>query len=322
MIRPLKDYEPGEFERLHAAGSRILTASNIPALFGKSRFVGQFALAQHLLGTVPLKDISDSPVVLRGKDLEPVTAAKVMKETGWKIDSVFGYAEHPVLGSSALASPDMLAWDPDRDLKDVGIGEGKVVAGPIFEDRWADGPPIDVELQHQFQFRCTGARWGFISALVVGDFRLDLILYRTFPNHEAIELIDEAAAAFLSLLADGKTPDPDTHETSLRALHSLYPNSDPGKILMMDDPSSAELFDRWLAVTEARKHHEKIEKDIKAHFRSKLKDEGLIQLDGGRRVRVKTINKKGFEVKPTSFKQLEPARIEMLIGGPVEIGAE
>jgi hypothetical protein len=316
VIIPYKDQ--ADFDAVHAAGSRIITASNVPALFGKSRFVGQTALYYHLTGEVPLPDISGSNIVERGRDMEDLAAKRVRREhPGWQVTQVYGRSEHPGFSGRLIASPDMTAITEDGRLL---VGEGKVVARSIFEDRWQDGPPIDVELQNQTQLACEpDADAGFISALIVGDFTLDCIVYETARNPAAIELIEQAAEAFLALLDAGTPPNPDQHETSLRALHTLYPRADPGRILLMEDDESASRFDEWVRARDMRLSAEKAEKAAKDWFQAQAQDAGLIRLAGGRSIEIKVIERAGYTVKPTSYRKLDAKVIQPLIGGRIDV---
>lgn len=298
----LKAYKKGEFDELHQPGGRNLTASNIAALFGKSPWSGRFGLACHVTGSVPFPEIA-SNIIQRGRDLELVSAMIVAREKGWKVEAINAYAEHPTFKRRVTASPDMLAWKEGEFLP--GIGEGKVVAAPLFQDRWADGPPIYVELQHQLQLRCTGATWGFISALIVGDWRLDLVVYETKPNKPAMKIIDTAVGDFFKIIDSGSMPDPDPHEDSLRALHSLYPKADPGLIVLCEDEKSIKLFDDAVAARQRRLEAEKIEDEAKAHFKCMAKDAGLVKLPKGRNVLIKVISRGESVVKASSYRRLD-----------------
>lgn len=310
----LKEYAEGEFERVHAAGSRILTASNVAALFGKSPWSGRFGLACHMTGRVPFLPISTA-LTQRGKDLEETSARLVAREKGWKVETVNGYAEHPSYHGRVLASPDMIAWRPDR--RRPGVGEGKVVARPMFEQRWADGPPIYVELQHQLQLRNTGADWGFISALVVGDFMLDLIVYETKPNRPAIKIIDKAIGEFFKILDAGDMPEPDPHSDSLRALHTLYPKADPGLIVPLEDAESIRIYDAAVIARDTRLAADKVEKDAKAYFRAKAKGAGLVELPGGRKCVIKVVRRDRVVTEALSYRQLDFVHVKPMLPAPV-----
>lgn len=305
----LRPYEPGEFYDVHAAGSGLLTASMVPALFGHSRFAGRYAIAAHISGKHPLPDV-DNPMTRRGKLLEPVVA-KMLEGEGFKVDrhDLGIFAKHLTIAGLG-ASPDVVVWD-DSDAPeslDPGIGEIKVVSELIYKDTWADGPPLEVELQHQCQYACCpGAEWGVIAALVVGAFRLDLIVYRTVRNPGAIKLIEDAARALLDMLDAGELPEPDTHESAAAVLQALHP-VDPTKeiVLAGEDLAEASLrFDKMRVAAEQRLAAEKVEKVEKAWFMARAGDASRLLIGNDRRVEIKDVSRVGYTVKPSSYRQVK-----------------
>jgi hypothetical protein len=291
------------FDRFHAAGSMTLTASSVPALFGQSRFAGRYALACHLTGKVPMS-VPNEALVERGRLLEPVIVSMLRAEQPtWDVYGLRAYAPHRSI-DRFIASPDMEAWRQDEHPPGQltpngppGIVESKVVADLIFEERWQDGPPLDVELQHQAQFACSGATWGAIVALVIGTFRFDLVVYLTAPELKAIALIETAAREFLGMLDAGQLPEPDDHRSSLRALEQVYPNVDPGKILTLQDDDLTEgikRFDAWEQAKLDRLATEKLEEAAQNWFFVRALDAGEVRLGNDRTVSAKLITRKGY----------------------------
>jgi hypothetical protein len=302
----LRPYDPGEFERVHAAGSGILTASQIPALFGHSRFGGRYAIAAHISGRVPMES-ADNPMTARGRRLEPI-AAEMLAEDGYSIvrPKMGLYANHPAFDGRFVASPDAVAWALEKDAP--GIVEIKVVSELVYRDRWSDGPPLEVELQHQAQFAaCEGAEWGVIAALVIGAFRLDLIAYPTQRNEGAVKLIEGAARALLDILAAGEMPEPDTHESAAKVLQALHP-IDPSREITLtgsDLEEASRRFNDWQRAAAERLAAEKIEKDSKAWFLAMAKDASRILIGNDCRVEIKDVTRAGFTVKPSTYRQVK-----------------
>lgn len=303
----LRPYEPGEFDAVHAAGSGLLTASMVPALFGHSRFAGRYAIAAHISGKHPLPDV-DNPMTRRGKLLEPVVA-KMLEGEGYKVDrhDLGIFAKHPTIEGFG-ASPDVVVWDKSGERLEPGIGEIKVVSELIYKDTWGDGPPLEVELQHAAQYACCpGAQWGVIAALVIGAFRLDLIVFRTTRNPGAVTLIEDAARALLDMLAAGELPEPDTHESAAAVLQALHP-VDPGKELVLageEAVAAGRLFDDWKAASETRLAAEKTEKAAKAWFMAKAGNASRLLIGNDRRVEIKDQERSGYTVKPTRFRTVK-----------------
>lgn len=302
-------YKGDTFDKVHRCGSMCLTASQVPALFMQSRFAGRYSLAAHIMGRVPL-DPPPNVLMQRGKLLEPIFAEMIRDEVGWDVHQLKHYARHRRL-PRLIASPDHGAVS--RDRPEPGIIEGKVVGGIVFQDRWADEPPLDVQLQLQTQFACTGATWGAVAALVVSDFRFDMIVYPMEPDPATIKIIAEAAESFLAMADAGQMPDPDEHPSSINALAQIYPQADPGKIVRFAPEDAPEAQERWDAWNQARLDRlaaEKIETANENWFFTRAIDAGQILIGNDRRIDVKTVRRKGYtkKVEPSSYRKWELKR--------------
>ena len=310
----LRPYQPLEFVKLHAAGSGMLTASQIPALFGHSRWGGRYAIAAHISGRLAMEG-ADNPMTARGRRLLEPVACDMLQEEGYHVTrpELGMWVPHPTIKNFA-ASPDAIAFHLEETGGQPLVGEIKVVAEAVWKERWQDGPPLEVELQHQAQLACCGkeALFGVIGALVVGQFCFDLHPYETSRNTGAIRLIEEAATALLDLLDAGEMPEPDSHESAGRVLQLLHP-IDPAKEIQLTGEEAklaAAHFDAWEEAKTRRLQAEGIEKIAKAYFMAKAKDASRIFIGNGERtVFVKDINKKAYSVAATSFRQVTPKRI-------------
>lgn len=303
----LQKYQPGEFERLHAAGSGILTASQIPALFGHSRFGGRYAVAAHISGRHAM-EFADNPMTARGRRLEPI-AADMLGEEGFHVgrESAGMFAAHPAFDGRFTASPDALAFRKDEIDQPPRIVEIKTVAELVYREKWQDGPPLEVELQHQAQFACCeDAAHGIIAALVVGAFRLDLNVYPTERNDAAVKLIEDAARALLDLIDAGEMPEPDTHASAAAVLQALHP-VDPAKEVALTGPQAVEAgqrFDAWKKAAAVRLAAADAEKAEEAWFMALGQDAARILIGNDRRIEIKDISRAGYTVKPTTFRQV------------------
>lgn len=287
----LRRYRPGIFDRYHGPGSRIVTASQVPALFGQSRFAGRYALAAHIMGKVPLRQPTEA-LVERGQMLEPVVAALIARETGWEVQPVRAWAAHHKI-DRFIASPDFIAYRKDRD--GPGIIEAKVVADLVFEKLYEDAPPLEVELQHQAQYACTGATWGAIAPLVLGTFRFDQIVYHREPEPDTIRILEDGVAAFLAMVDLGRMPDPDEHNTSIDALAAIYPEVEPGKVARLvgeDADEAVARFDAWQQARLDALAAEKTEEAAKNWFFTRAPDAGQIRVGNDRVIDVSIHHRK------------------------------
>jgi len=163
----LKRYGGKTFEKLHASGSRCITASSLPDLFGEGRN-GKMGLYAHAMGLLSL-DVQESELMERGHMLQSVAAMMFEKNTGRKTRSIHARVKHPEM--EFYASPDCLSMNDDSIEEP---GEIKVVTPDVFEAFWGKRPPKKVLIQHQGQLLLTGASRGPIIALEVGDFTFKL----------------------------------------------------------------------------------------------------------------------------------------------------
>jgi hypothetical protein len=303
----LQTYEDGEFHAVHAPGSGVVTGSTVPALFGFSRWTGRYALAAHIAGKVPLPS-GDNPLSARGRDLEVVTASK-LRAKGYQLwrPAAGMYARHPTI-PNFLASPDGVVRKKDRRQDGFGLQEGKVVARSVFAKSWDEGPPEEVHLQSQSQFACCpDATWGLITALVIGDFQLDLHVYQTERNEKAIKLIEAAVQTLLDLLARGEMPEPDTHATAAAVLQALHPLDEAREISLVgeDYVEAVRHADLWRQSATARLKADKDEKACKAWFLAKAKGAGRVHIGNDRMVEIKEQYRAGYTVDPKTFQTVK-----------------
>jgi hypothetical protein len=306
----LQAYRDGEFAELHACGSGVLTASNVNALFGLSRYAGRYAVACHIAGKAAMAE-PDNDTVYWGKEFEAPILARAAKQEDWDIRQITAYARCPTF-PRLLASPDAVV----RCVKRAGVGlvEVKDVAEPVFEQRWQNEPPIDVHLQHQAQYACCpDANWGAVVALVHGAYKREVKIFPTAPDGDAIEIILRETAALFDLLDKGELPEPDLHPSSIDALGEVYPDVIPGKSLVMMGEEAAEAslrFDRWEQAKRDRLAAEKVEEAQRSWFLTRALDAEELKIGNARSVRVKTIKRKAYtvEVRAKSFRKWDLIR--------------
>lgn len=293
-------YQGRMFERLHASGNRLITASQVPALWNQSRFAGRYATVAHAAGKAPLV-VEDNMRTMWGRYLEPVAAKMLAEQTGLQVRPIRAYARHRAI-DGFLASPDTLLWDADGE---PGIGELKVVHEFQYQEHWLDGPPLEVQLQHQAQFAATKARHGYIGALVWGINRCEFLAYPTEPNPDAIRLIEDDVREVLRMIAEDRLPDPDPHPTSVAALQTVFPGVIPNKSVQLagDEAVEAErLFDEWEQIKARRSIDAKREKQIKSWMAMMAVDADELKLGADKSIRIKEVERAGYTVEPTTYR--------------------
>lgn len=217
-------YGPGDFDRMHAAGSMLASASGVPAFFNLvPQRHGKLSYAMHLNGKLPLPDISKEPHIMVGHALEPVAAAVLAMKLEENVEELGGYSMHAYL--PMFSTPDrVVTIDGVRHIIEI-----KCVAPRTFWEDWRDGPPVHVGVQHQVQFATTGAERGIIAVFNQGWSTLEYFF--TEPDPAAIQRIEIEVGAFMDDLADGILPDPDDCEADFDAFRALHWQSDEKKTI-------------------------------------------------------------------------------------------
>ena len=230
------------------------SCSNLPSEFKAdlpAHYPAKLPYALHLRGIVPFEDMA-SPVTERGKDMEPVGRARLERK-GFKILAIEPRIVHRSM--RALAYPDVIASFPDES--EEGPVELKVVDAPDFRDRWNGEPPVIHQLQLQAQMACSGHRRGFIAALVLVRYGLELHTYPFERDEKIIESLEFYGQEFLDLIA--------------REPAELLAE----KLVEEDSPSSYQAWSRIIQLPKgtvaAFGHSEAVERAKRLHEARRLK---------------------------------------------------
>ena len=290
----LQHYRPGQFEALHQAGARIVTASGVPALLGQSRFASRYAYMAHLAGLARL-EVADGPHIVRGKVLEQAAIAQLLpgERPQWQPHQVRALAHCPGL-AGFCASPDGLVWDAERPDAGWGIIEAKTVGATVFQRDWLGAIPVDIQLQHQAQFACTGASWGAIILLIFGEWRFDLLVFDTAPRADVIAVLREQVAGDLAMLDRGEMPDPDATDSTVRALLRVYPHALSGKSVDLPEREEDEAIRRMQRMAQARLDRlaaEKVEDACRNWFLVRARDASRLRIGQQAEVRIASVRR-------------------------------
>lgn len=273
-------YRPGDFEKMHAPGTMLASASGIPALFNlfPQRF-GPLAYAMHLKGERPLPDPGNEPHVRVGSVLEELVAELLSEELEAKVSKLDGFAKHAWL--PMYSTPDGEATtDVQRQV------EIKVVTPRVYWEHWRDGPPLHVNIQHQVQFATTGAEAGIIAVFNLGYCNLEW--FPTEPHKPTIEKIELKVGDFMDDLENGIYPDPEDCEPDFEAFRELMWQSDPEKTIAIDG-GEAEL--RAQQFLQAKLDYAAAEKTIEANkrwFQRHMRDAQMATIGTGIQAEWKT----------------------------------
>jgi predicted phage-related endonuclease len=185
---------------------RDVTASVAPALYGLG-YMTRLKLHLQMSGVDFSAPDRNDAVLRRGRWMEPAVALAVSeRHPEWKIEPAKVYLRDPELRLGA--TPDFFIHNDPRGL---GVLECKTVAPSKWESQWDRGrtPPLEHILQNTVQMMLSGAKFGYIAALLVDAYRMDLALCEV-PGHPGAEdrIRDDVRKAWADVAA-GREPQPD-----------------------------------------------------------------------------------------------------------------
>lgn len=275
-----------------------VTASAVGALFGMHPYQSAYGLFQEKNGLD--LDEPDSGVLRRGRLLEGVVALCVEEQhPEWKIEKATDYFRDPVVRVGC--TPDFFAHSDPRGL---GIIQAKTVAPSVFRNSWTDeGPPMWIALQAATEMMLTGATWGAVAALIVDPFKLDCMIY-PIPKHDGVEQrIVDAVRQFWNDVEFGVEPKPD-FKRDADLIASMFPTAVEFKTIDLSGDNYLPEILRERAEEKARiKRAEDRVKEIDAEIKFKIGDAEIATL-ADFTITNKVSHRKGYEVKPTSYRSL------------------
>jgi len=277
-----------------------VTASTAAALLGVHPYMTALGLWLLKSGRV-VTDPEESPAMRRGRLLEPV-AVELLREDypAWK----FGNYPHGIYYRDEAcrigATPDLVVKDEsDRQ----GVIQIKTVEPWIFKRTWRDedenvAPPLWVAVQAILEAYLTGSDWAAVMAMRVSH-GLEYSLVPVPVHTGIIDRLKGEVAAFWVSIANDKAPDPD-HNRDLALLERIFTNNATIADLTADNELVA-LADERALVAQARKAADVRLDAIKAELLAKLGGAGAGRIADGRLIQAKRVNRKAYEVGPSSY---------------------
>jgi putative phage-type endonuclease len=211
-----------------------VTASEVPALFGLSKFTS--ALQVYADKTGAGKGYGDNASMRAGRIMEAAIAAAVREEKPeWRVEKAEHYYrdEQHRIG----ATPDY--FRVLKDAMEIEPIECKFVQPHIFAKDWQQGPPLMYILQTLVQIYLTEAKRGWI-AVMIDNRAKDVNIYEVPRDDKAWERIKGGVARFWGDVAKGTIPGPDYLRDG-NALKEIYP-PDP-KAAPLDLTGNEEVTD-------------------------------------------------------------------------------
>jgi hypothetical protein len=288
-----------EREQWLALRRHDVTASAAGCLLGIHDYYTPYGLWLLKSGRVQ-EDPEETPAMRRGRFLESV-AIEVLKEErpSWIINPPGIYLRD---GDARLgATPDLFVNDPSAGF---GVVQIKSVAPWIFKNNWLDrdtgeiNVPLWIAVQAITEAHLAGASWAAVAALTVSN-GIDLHLVPV-PIHEGVvSRVRAAVAEFWKLVETGDRPDPDWKRDA-RLIEDLYEPT--GEVISLEgDNELPALADERAALSRTIADAKDRQTEIKAIFLDRLNGAAQARIADGRVISAKRINRKGYEVAPSTY---------------------
>lgn len=246
--------------------------SDVAALFGQSSFMSRYELWLIKAGRIEAPNLDGQDVIEIGRHMEAGIAALISKRQGWNIQKVRRYITHPEIGGMGCT----------LDYEITGHENGAApleIKWSMMPARFADGLPMDVELQGQAQLavlpRRTWVGFGVLAGRKPLPFERD-------RHPGAIAKIEEAVTAFWQSIRDDKPPEPD-FTRDLSVIKRLYVGIGAGDVERFEGEGGERLGDLcsdYLAVSKVAREEEKKRKAVQAEILHLLKTVGLAYCPG------------------------------------------
>lgn len=277
-------------------------SSDAPAVLDVSPFQPRAALFAHKLGLEPAES-TRAPWLEWGHLLEPVVADHYGRVTGRTVQ-----ADPPwTLRRSRqwpwmVATLDRIVVGPDPGPAPLEIK----TAGAWRAEEWAEEPPLYVQVQVQHQLAVTGWTWASVAVLLGGHRFHWCDVAR---NDRFIERLVVQEREFVDRLARRELPPIDGSEATRDLLRHLYPRETTGLVVNLTDAEAD--IDAALQAANAELAKWKLAKEMcENQLRAALGEAEVGVLPGGRvTYGLKTVERKGYAVAPTTFRQLRRKEI-------------
>jgi hypothetical protein len=293
-----------QFERDHAPGNLVLTASRWPTLAlspndRPRKLPSSYALGAHMLGIVSFDDISERDDARRGKLMEPVGAKLAAEDHHLEI--IAEQARFERRDVPALTYVDLLVTDPAGGDSRAVI-ELKTINERDFVDKWQDRPPLYPRVQCQCQMAITGDQWCYVGAIVMGYASIRLELFKEIRHSGMQQLLLDRAGEFMDMLRRGELPPMDESPSSYTVWAETAKLAE-GETFKLLDPEAVDRAAIWRAAKDTARVSRETDEAAKAFFAARCGDAERIELLDGTIVTRKRIERKAYEVEASSYIQ-------------------
>lgn len=269
--------------------------SDASAVLGLSPFSSPLQLWAEKRGL--LDPVEESEAMRWGRILEPLVADRYTEETKRQLAPSLPFT---------IRVHDERPWLRATLDREITMAEGKLVPAALelkttngFRgDDWDEEPPIHVQIQGQHQLLVTGWAWVSFAVLIGGQTFKWCDLER---NDKFLKLYEERAREFWRRVELGDPPP--AGATDREVLAALYPKDTGATVLLPAE--SAEWDAVRVEADEQIAGWKKRKDEAEAKLRAAIGEASHGQVPrGGPRYSCKLVERGGYTVEPTSYRQL------------------
>lgn len=283
-----------------------ITGTKIAAICGMDNYCSPLALWAEMTGRTKQEETPASFAMRAGQVLEPLVADVYRQEHGLQERDVVGYGydlvQHPTLDWAA-ATPDYCIQA--SKLLEIKTGKKETMKN------WIEGIPTRYLFQGQWEMECTG--FSEVDFAVI--FGADASTYHETTLQKNPELIKQMiiyGEMFLQHLTSDTPPTWGINANDTALITSIYKANETERVPTSAEETSA-LIGKFTRYVLAKGKEAELNAELKAlkEQTKQIEAEALAWLAGATTGRVdnffinqKTVTRKGYEVKPSSYTTL------------------
>ena len=281
-----------------------ITSSDAAAILNLSRYKSALEVyADKVLDAAA----EDEPEYVKiGKLQEPVIAKLYSNATDrallYKGDyDLVSSKEYPFMA----ATPDRYwvkteaQWEWNSFVGVIGIVELKNVVG-FKRDDWLEEPPLMFQVQLQHQLIVCGLKKGSFGVLFNGNSFgwVDQDLNGRFADY-----LIEQEKAFWQRVQERRPPEPDASVSAKEAIARLYPKEHEAEAIALDS-TYLDLATHLDNAKKLKKENKHAILEIENQIKAAMGDAAVALLPDGSSFTLKTVQRVGYSVEATSYRQL------------------
>lgn len=304
-MRSIQNATKADWLRRRSEG---IGASDAPVILGLSKFKSPFQLFHEKLGLEPTPP-DEIEAVEWGLTLEEPLARRFQRETGrmvtapnpWEmqqhdtIDWLIGTIDRWQL----IEGPTPIVQTGDTVIGGTLVPLELKTAHFAIGMEWKDEPPLAYLVQVQHQLAVTGAPSASIACLIGGS---KFVWTDVQRDDDFIKMLLEKEAEFWQRLVTRNAPPVDGSERTTDTLKRLYAGEN-GEVIAL--PPEALDWDADLQAVDLVLDEAKAKRTLlRNQFMNAIGNALVGQLSNGVLYTFKTVNKKAYSVKATSYREL------------------